>query len=490
MCQTANRIHFCGGSSSAVRSVGPSESVLLCWYYCTAVLQSRYLQYVNCQDSTDENEFFVREPPDLELSSSFQKIFVSPTMILYKVIDGWTLILFTIILFLVQSNGKLGKSQHAQKRQITEVSPSVWYGSDPTFKLGQCEGDCDTDSSCRGNDLVCLQRGPYESVPGCSGGETDATYSDYCVRNSDLAMPRLSWSTNFPLGRCQGDCDKDIDCQGNLICFQRNEHDTVPHCLGNDWSRTDYCIPPLDPVTTPQPSPPPTPSPADNTRNTNLRFGTTFPLGRCEGDCDSNNHCQDGLVCFQRNNNVDVPACQGGTSDSTLTDYCIPAEVFPAVSTSAPGTISNSRLKLYWQLGYYWQEEIFERKWCMFCKNGPCQERRKLHIHRCQSSSQSFDIIPQWGKYYIIKLHDHDLCLGRSGGTSTIISTIKCDGSNELQLWFASSGNFAGPNFEISPMGDKHLCMTQRHHPKFGEDVRLEPCSTARGDETSSWNRY
>ena len=45
---------------------------------------------------------------------------------------------------------------------------------------------------------------------------------------------------------CQGDCDNDKDCAGNLRCYQRNKGDfkSVPGCLGGeaDGSRTDYCV--------------------------------------------------------------------------------------------------------------------------------------------------------------------------------------------------------------------------------------------------------
>eukprot|EP00980_Cylindrotheca_fusiformis_P020187 scaffold7266_cov71-Cylindrotheca_fusiformis.AAC.3 len=463
-----------------------------------------------------------------------------------------------------QRNNNNNKNRHEliardqQQRHLSSSSPSlVLYGSDPRFRLRQCEGDCDKDSDCEeGNDddLVCFQRGgPYEPVPGCMGGEMDGTLSDYCVHINDLTLPRLSWSLTFPLQQCQGDCDYDSDCQENLICFQRNELIPIPSCLGNDWSRTDYCILPPPPpprrrkigfplwpfqdtaslptITSPRPptlrpttrpptlrpanaktTSPPIPSPTsppnnnnDNQHNTILRFGTTFPLGHCEGDCDANQDCQDGMVCFQRNNNVMVPGCQGGHNDGTLTDYCIFKDDFPNLSSYYTGNnriISNVRLKLYWQRGYTWQEETFERKWCIFCMGSGgrfCREHRRLYIHTCQSSSQHFDIIPQWGDYYVIKLHDDDLCLQRQHSTSNTIHTITCDGSNELQLWFArningngnnNNKNFAGSSFEISPLGDKDLCVTQRHHPKYGEAIKLEPCTIARRDQTSQWNRY
>jgi len=44
-----------------------------------------------------------------------------------------------------------------------------------------------------------------------------------------------------PLRRCQGDCDRDGDCEGALVCFQRDGDTEVPGCVGKgawDW---DYC---------------------------------------------------------------------------------------------------------------------------------------------------------------------------------------------------------------------------------------------------------
>lgn len=49
----------------------------------------------------------------------------------------------------------------------------------------------------------------------------------------------------FPLQECQGDCDTDDDCDGDLVCFQRDEGGgAVPGCLGgeNAVSRTDFCV--------------------------------------------------------------------------------------------------------------------------------------------------------------------------------------------------------------------------------------------------------
>jgi hypothetical protein len=50
----------------------------------------------------------------------------------------------------------------------------------------------------------------------------------------------------FPLGKCEGDCDVDTDCAGNLVCFKDNTQATVPGCSGtramgvNGYA--DYCV--------------------------------------------------------------------------------------------------------------------------------------------------------------------------------------------------------------------------------------------------------
>ena len=44
-------------------------------------------------------------------------------------------------------------------------------------------------------------------------------------------------------------------------------------------------------------------------------------LERCEGDCDSDDECADGLVCYQRSDDEPVPRCNG--SARTGWDYCV-----------------------------------------------------------------------------------------------------------------------------------------------------------------------
>ena len=56
-------------------------------------------------------------------------------------------------------------------------------------------------------------------------------------------------------------------------------------------------------------------------RGNNGKPSSAFPLGRCEGDCDSDRDCDHGLKCFQRGPGKSVPGCRGGSSDHSYTDY-------------------------------------------------------------------------------------------------------------------------------------------------------------------------
>jgi hypothetical protein len=58
------------------------------------------------------------------------------------------------------------------------------------------------------------------------------------------------------------------------------------------------------------------------------------PFGICEGDCDTDDDCEVGLLCFQRNSTQPVPGCEGGEQDTTPSDYCI-LDVTPAPSVSS-----------------------------------------------------------------------------------------------------------------------------------------------------------
>ena len=168
----------------------------------------------------------------------------------------------------------------------------------------------------------------------------------------------------FPLGECEGDCDSDNDCEGEFVCFQRDAGDPVPGCyVGNGDSLNnhyDYCVRPQTYVSSNQLA----------FKGNNGSPSSAFPLEQCQGDCDSDSDCADGLVCFQRDPNEEVPGCEGGLDDSSSADYCIapeePSQEAPTPSGTQTGSTSESfSLKIYWQEGYMWQESPLEMRWCL-----------------------------------------------------------------------------------------------------------------------------
>jgi len=109
-----------------------------------------------------------------------------------------------------------------------------WVGSDPGILLGACQGDCNTDSDCDG-DIKCY----HDQIPPGCVGSMDAG-QDYCG-NPDFGIELKwhEWNPNFILGECEGDCDSDDECEADLICY----HNEAPReCVGTmKTSNTDYC---------------------------------------------------------------------------------------------------------------------------------------------------------------------------------------------------------------------------------------------------------
>eukprot|EP00581_Thalassiosira_minuscula_P013152 CAMPEP_0183729502 /NCGR_PEP_ID=MMETSP0737-20130205/30475_1 /TAXON_ID=385413 /ORGANISM="Thalassiosira miniscula, Strain CCMP1093" /LENGTH=487 /DNA_ID=CAMNT_0025961705 /DNA_START=130 /DNA_END=1590 /DNA_ORIENTATION=- len=185
------------------------------------------------------------------------------------------------------------------------------------FPLSLCQGDCDNDDDCEGS-AVCFKRDTNEAVPGCSGVGSWGT--DYCYAARSFGLPLLADVTEeeFPLSACQGDCDGDDDCEGSLLCFQRDRDETVPGCSGEGTDATDYCF--------------------DRRINYLYSPQDKYPLGLCEGSCGSDSDCEDGLQCFLREWDESVPGCPGeGTFGA---GYCFdhPESGTSSLEQSSPPT--------------------------------------------------------------------------------------------------------------------------------------------------------
>ena len=72
-------------------------------------------------------------------------------------------------------------------------TPIKFFANPPRSPLGECGGDCDNDGQCA-DGLTCYIRVPNEKVPGCTGGGSDGSLTDYCIRRC------------YRLFHCKSDC--------------------------------------------------------------------------------------------------------------------------------------------------------------------------------------------------------------------------------------------------------------------------------------------
>ena len=446
-----------------------------------------------------------------------------------------------------------------RRRGTTTQTRQIYaYSQKPpmdAFPLQLCEGDCGDDEDCE-TGLYCFQRFPNDPVPGCIGGDSDNSRTDYCTDGRDdngnaisspptlpptpyptitptteapvstpypvlstpapylenMSNPQINAyrgrppQTAFPLGLCRGDCRDDSECEIGLYCFQRGPDEPIPGCAGGptDHSRTDYCtdVPPhcwespcndAPPLPTTSPTTSMTPSdvastdPTPNPGSISIPRPKVYPLQQCQGDCLWHEDCDDGMFCFQRDPYESVPGCSGGENDGTKTDYC--TYIPPVVAPVEPPTTDNFRIKMFWN-DYYWQEEKFDRVWCMQCKDG-CEQGELMFLHYCAWDSARFDFLEIMDTDHVIQISvvDTDLCLERSG-TSTSLEI--CNSDEPLQYWKTTEGSFDGDYFFefIQYIDDEEYCVTTHHHPKYGEVIELFPCNVARYDTTSYWTKY
>jgi hypothetical protein len=201
----------------------------------------------------------------------------------------------------------------------------------------------------------------------------EATWVDSSAASSNAGMSSLTNSSvlrsRLPecsrgdnCEECEGDCDSDNQCKGNLKCYHRrgrNPWDEIPGCSGRGAKRRDYCYDPANEFGSSASGNavnPPLPSPSGSTANA-VSFSTAnstvsaagggtasssgdIPLvkpvrscsrqnqcNECEGDCDDNSHCKGNLACFQKDvGYLPIPGCSG--RDSSKTDWCIDPSKF------------------------------------------------------------------------------------------------------------------------------------------------------------------
>ena len=82
---------------------------------------------------------------------------------------------------------------------------------------------------------------PFVSIPPTTPGQVTLSTTAAPVSETLLQVVAVSGTyctSDDPCPRCYGDCDTDDDCQGGLVCWQRNSGDPVPSCSGGEESQS------------------------------------------------------------------------------------------------------------------------------------------------------------------------------------------------------------------------------------------------------------
>lgn len=198
--------------------------------------------------------------------------------------------------------------------------------------------------------------------------------------------------------------------------------------------------------------------------------------------------CAEGLYCHQRGSYGKVPFCDGGESEASTADFCAWDGTGDGPNIVGPPPEGLFRLKLYWEEGYRWQNETFEREWCMMydydgypgtglcwygTKDGKC-DRKQVYVALCVDEPRMwFTFVNVTNPYrsqpleeFLIMTGDGTRCFQRHDRE---IFLRDCQPNNPLQRFFALNGDFYGEKFEISQVGYTHQCVTNDHHPKSGK---------------------
>lgn len=225
---------------------------------------------------------------------------------------------------------------------------------DGDYPLGLCQGECDNDDDCQ-EGLMCFQREPDQSVPGCQdGGQGFDSRGDYCVAmpteeaagdmgGSDGGM-EIEAATSVPtevseevapvactmeMAYCPDGTPmlRDTDCRWMTeLCPA-----TMAPTEDGEGGEVETAIMAMEQGT----SMPTEEMPSLEVVGQNGNPASSFPLAMCQGDCDDDSECGEGLVCLQRDRFDPVPGCAYNGLDFT-TDFCVAAEPMATDETPAP----------------------------------------------------------------------------------------------------------------------------------------------------------
>jgi hypothetical protein len=301
----------------------------------------------------------------------------------------------------------------------------------------------------------------------------------------------------FPLGLCQGDCDNDIQCFGDLTCFMRTGYQPVPGCSGLGVYGKDYCYKPQ----------------VSNSLTflaNEQKHAYMYPLGKCKGQCFTDSDCIKGLKCFLRRANESVPGCIG---DGVLgKGYCYafsPNNIFtPLLSpTTPPSILSSDGTRTYipgllnvFKLGLRLSAGLEVR--VIAIKDRPVQysngSRSSINFHQEPDAAAVFPKEDGSGNYYYvsnsetnhsagvgsIEFDSHGNVLGykrvlsgtvrNCGGGRSPFNTWLSGEENDKKgfVWEVSpAGSFFGRKTNLVPIGGNYESVTYYFDPVRGQNI-------------------
>jgi hypothetical protein len=237
-------------------------------------------------------------------------------------------------------------------------------------------------------------------------------------------------SDAFPLGMCEGDCDRDRDCEDDLVCIMRDGEEEVPNCRGADsFANKDFCTDP----NTQEPW-----SGNDSSYRFRLRLSWK-PEYFWQETHDQTWWC------------MECASCDGYTTGDGEEQNCL-----------SPG---NSTLS--------------------------CEEGHNIWIRKCKEHDYQFNIIKNEGSGDQIRLNGTNLCL--STVNNRYLEVRYCDNTSSRQLFkpIEDISEFEiRPFYQSTWTLRESKCLSQQHHPKDTEVVALHNCQTALNHETMFWEEY
>jgi len=251
-----------------------------------------------------------------------------------------------------------------------------------TFPLGRCEGDCDENADCA-TGLICFERSNFEAVPGCIGGEDDASRTDYCIPDPSLTNPPTQLPTQPPTTQTPAANKPTMATTSPPTTGVPTIKPTAAASKPTSTPTNQLTLKPTQPptsTTTPEPTSPKPTWTSQLTTDAN-GFGTpetptAKPTEASQQSAEPTTAGPAAISTVRPTNKWTRKPTQSPAAAAIREPPATPAIVPTAKPTTAPtqaptptppvpAPYHNVRLRLYWEEGYTWQESQSEKFWCM-----------------------------------------------------------------------------------------------------------------------------